>query len=134
MLRHPVFVLAEHPSQDYLKYHAFEAQPDPEFKTKLEFVRTHAKDAIDQLMEKHNLDAIIGNGDGRMTAIASAAGYAVGAVPLGYADNFNGRAFGLNVITGKHGERRMLEIMSAWQVTFPEGRRTPPLLEGWVEA
>ncbi|KAG7291481.1 hypothetical protein NEMBOFW57_001500 [Staphylotrichum longicolle] len=59
-------------------------------------------------------------------------GYAVGAIPLGYADKFNGRAFGLNVITGPHGEREMLEIMSAWQVTFPEGRRHPPFSKaGW---
>lgn len=83
-------------------------------------------------MEKHKLDAVVGNGDGRMTAIASAAGYAVGVLPLGYADKFNGRPFGLNVITGRYGERRMLEIMSVWEETFPEARKAPPLLQNWV--
>lgn len=94
---------------------------------KLDFVRTHARDAIDKLMDEHGLDVILGNGDGRMTAIASAAGYPVGSVPLGYAD-FNGRAFGMNVITGRNGESKMLKVMSAWEATFPEGRKAPLML------
>ncbi|KAM0186995.1 hypothetical protein ACHAPI_011423 [Fusarium lateritium] len=120
---------AEHPSQAYLEFHAFEAKPDPEFPKKHEFVRTHAKMAIDQLFQDNNLDVLIGNGDGRMTAIASAAGYAVGSAPLGYAEGFNGRAFGVNLITGVGGERKMFEAMSAWEKTFPEGRKAPPALE-----
>ncbi|KAF9775397.1 hypothetical protein IL306_006497 [Fusarium sp. DS 682] len=105
----------EHSSQAYLEFHAFEAKPDPDFPKKHEFVRTHAKEAIDKLFLENNLDMLMGNGDGRMTAIASAAGYVVGSASLGYADNFNGRAFGINLITGSGGERKMLEVMSTWE-------------------
>ncbi|UZP40253.1 hypothetical protein NXS19_008069 [Fusarium pseudograminearum] len=120
---------ADHPSQAYLEFHAFEAKPDPEFPKKHEFVRSHAKQAIDQLFQSHDLDVLIGNGDGRMTAIASAAGYAVGSAPLGYAETFNGRAFGINLINGIGGERKMFEVMKAWEKTFPDGRKAPPALD-----
>ncbi|QPC71981.1 hypothetical protein HYE68_002733 [Fusarium pseudograminearum] len=124
-----LLTFSDHPSQAYLEFHAFEAKPDPEFPKKHEFVRSHAKQAIDQLFQSHDLGVLIGNGDGRMTAIASAAGYAVGSAPLGYAETFNGRAFGINLITGVGGERKMLEVMKAWEKTFPDGRKAPPALD-----
>jgi amidase len=66
-----------------------------------------------------------------MQSVASLAGYAVGAMPLGYA-KFNGRAWGMAIITGASGEGRMLEIMSAWESTFGHLWMPPPLLRDWA--
>jgi amidase len=46
---------------------------------------------LERALAKDELDVILGPGDGRISSIAAVAGYAVGVMPLGYA-NFNGRA------------------------------------------
>lgn len=83
------------------------------------------------MLSDNGIDAIIGPADARMASVASVAGYAVGSMPLGYA-NFNGRAFGMNIIAGENGEAKILEIMSAWERTFPGARKPPPMLASWA--
>jgi amidase len=79
------------------------------------------------MLAAHGIDAVVGLADARMSSVASLAGYAVGAMPLGYA-HFNGRAWGMAIITGAYGEGKMLEIMSAWESTFGHRWMPPPLL------
>jgi len=65
-----------------------------------------------------------------MASVVLVAGYAVGAMPLGYAD-FNGRAWGIAIITCSGGETKMLEVMSAWESTFGHLRKPPPMQVDW---
>lgn len=104
--------------------------PDPDFEKKLGVVRSHTQDAIRKMLLDYKLDAVVGPADARMASVASVAGMSVGSMPLGFAD-FNGRAWGVNVITGTDGEARMLEVMSAWATTFPDARKPPPILVDW---
>lgn len=83
-------------------------------------------------MQCFGVDVILGPADGRMATLAAAAGYPVGTVPLGFAD-FNGRAFGMNVIASADQEGRMVQLMSGWEKTFPEARLPPPQLINWSE-
>ena len=71
----------------------------------------------------------MGPADARMASVASVAGMPIGTLPLGHAD-FNGRAWGLNIITGDDIDG-MLAVMGAWSVTFPDARVPPPMLENW---
>ena len=80
-------------------------------------------------MKKDRLKAIVGPADARMASVASVAGMPIGTLPLGHAD-FNGRAWGLNIITGDDIDG-MLAVMGAWSVTFPDARVPPPMLENW---
>jgi amidase len=66
--------------------------------------------------------------DGRIVTIAAAAGYPCGVVPLGYADNYNGRAYGVAVVAKAGMEGKIIHAMSAWEATMP-ARKPPPLLE-----
>ena len=67
----------------------------------------------------------MGPADARIASVAAAAGYPVATVPLGFAD-FNGRAFGMNLIARENEEGTLLQVMSAWEKTF--GPRRPPTL------
>ncbi|KAF2660523.1 amidase signature enzyme [Lophiostoma macrostomum CBS 122681] len=116
----------DHPSQAVLEA-ALTTNPDPDFEKKLAVTRHLAQTSIDKLLDDQNLDVVMGFGDGRISSVAALAGYAVGSLPLGFAD-FNGRAFGVHAIPGRNGERKLLEIMSAWEKSFPEGRMAPPMM------
>lgn len=93
----------------------------------MEWLRQSSRAAIQEALNLHDLDAIIADGDSRLCAIASVAGYACGTMPLGYAD-FNGRAFGVQIMAGNEGEGAILNTMEAWESSFPEGRKAPPLM------
>ena len=53
-----------------------------------------------------------------------------GVVPLGFAD-FNGRAFGMNIIACDGEEHKILHAMRAWEATFPDARCPPAMLVNW---
>ena len=72
----------------------------------------------------------MGPADARMASVAAAAGFPVGTVPLGYAD-FNGRAFGINLLAASGQESKIIEVMSAWEETFAQARKPPPMLVNW---
>lgn len=63
-------------------------------------------------------------------SMASAAGHLVASMPLGFAD-FNGRAFGVQVLAKTGEEDKILPVMSAWEATVPKGRQPPLLVVHW---
>jgi amidase len=93
------------------------------------FVRKASRDnAIHKVLDEHNADVLISLVQGRVGSMAAAAGCPVGAVPLGYAETFNGRPYGLMVIGRADEEDKVVSFMSAWDATHPGLRKPPPAL------
>ncbi|KAL6693351.1 amidase signature domain-containing protein [Trichoderma pleuroticola] len=89
------------------------------------FIRKIAKDdGFDRIFEETGAEVLIGPLDGRIVTVAAAAGYPAGVAPLGYADNYNGRAYGVAIVAKAGNEGKILQAMSAWEKTMP--RRIPP--------
>ncbi|QYT03683.1 Amidase domain-containing protein [Trichoderma simmonsii] len=89
------------------------------------FIRKIAKDdGFDRIFEETGAEVLIGPLDGRIVTVAAAAGYPAGVAPLGYADNYNGRAYGVAIVAKAGDEGKILQAMSAWEETMP--RRIPP--------
>lgn len=78
------------------------------------------------MLAKYEVDVILAQSDGRMASVAATAGYAVAALPVRYASDFNRRAWGFNAIVGADGEGKLLDLMSAREATFPDARKVPP--------
>ena len=95
----------------------------------LETTRSRTKAAIQKSLDDNEIDVIMGPADARMASVAAAAGYPIATVPLGFAD-FNGRAFGMNIIAPAGQEHEILRVMGAWEMTFWP-RKPPPMLEEW---
>ena len=99
--------------------------------TKLEamsFIRRAAKDnGFDRIFAESDTDLLLGPLDGRVVTVAAAAGYPCGVVPLGHAENYNGRPYGAVFVGEAGSEGRILQAMSAWEATMPS-RKPPPLL------
>jgi amidase len=108
------------------------AEPDPNFDAKLAWLREHVPVPLNAPHKLHGVDVILASGETQLCGIASAAGYACGALPLGYGDT-NGRAFGMHAVASHDKIDVMMRVMSAWEATFPEGRKPPPLLVNWPE-
>ena len=98
---------------------------DERYRRALEITRSRARTAIKSSLHENGIDVIMGPADARIASVAAAAGYPVATVPLGFAD-FNGRAFGMNLIARENEEGTLLQVMSAWEKTF--GPRKPPTL------
>ena len=94
------------------------------FSSGLSILRKAARSGIDKALSENDIDAILGPSDGMFASMASAAGYPVASMPLGFA-KFNGRAFGVQVLAKAGAEDKILRVMSAWEATFP-GNRQPP--------
>ncbi|KAK3369801.1 hypothetical protein B0T24DRAFT_366142 [Lasiosphaeria ovina] len=122
----------EHPSQKLLEG-ALDETPDPDAASKAQLVQREAQKRITSVLSEFDLDVIISHCDGRMASLAAAAGYAIASLPLGFAV-FNGRAWGINAIASAGGEAKLVELMSAWEKTFPEARKAPPQLAGTTAA
>ena len=103
---------------------------ESDFQKSLHALRSHAQKAITESLEDYEIDVILGPADARIASVAASAGYPVGVVPLGFAD-FNGRAFGMNIIAPVGEEGKILQTMSAWAATFPDAREPPPMLVHW---
>lgn len=89
------------------------------------FIRKIAKDdGFDRIFEETGAEVLIGALDERIVTVAAAAGYPAGVAPLGYADNYNGRAYGVVIVAKAGAEGKILQAMSAWEETMP--RRIPP--------
>ena len=101
---------------------------DERYKQGLEITRSRARTAIQKSLDENGIDVIMGPADARIASVAAAAGYPVATVPLGFAD-FNGRAFGMNIIAPANQEHEIFRVMSAWETTFGP-REPPPLLAG----
>lgn len=95
----------------------------------LEAALHHAREVsrtrgIDKILKEYNLDVIIGPAESSMTDLASASGYPIASLPLGYLE-FNGRPFGMAALASGHQEATLIKVQSAWEATFP-ARRPPP--------
>jgi amidase len=109
-----------------------EQMSDEQYDIQKAFIREKAgPQGLDKVFVEHEVDVIAGPLDGRIVTIAAAAGYPCGVVPLGYADNFNGRAYGMTVVAPAGGEDRIIKFMSAWEASNPNLRKPPPQLEDW---
>lgn len=120
----------DHPGQQVLEGALGNSMAETEFQKRLKSLRSHAQNEITKSLTFHDVDVILGPADARMASVAAAAGYPVGVVPLGFA-NFNGRAFGMNIIARAGEEDKILHTMSAWAATFPDARKPPPMLVEW---
>jgi len=123
----------EFPSQSVLVDAQKDEMSRDDFDAAVRHMRKHARDPITKALEEYGVDLIVGPADGRIASTAACAGYPVGTVPLGFAE-FNGRAFGLNIIAPSDSEGNILAFMSAWERTFPNSREAPPLLVNWMSS
>ncbi|KAJ4862552.1 amidase domain-containing protein [Trichoderma breve] len=89
----------------------------------LAFLRKLAgPDGIDRILKLFKLDAVASLADSPLSSVASAAGYPIATMPLGILD-MNGRPFGISMTASKHQEKKLFQIMSAWETL---GARKPP--------
>ncbi|KAF2469965.1 amidase signature enzyme [Lindgomyces ingoldianus] len=121
----------EAPSQSYLIDALNNKMTQETFNAGVEHMRRRSREKILQTLGEFDVDVILGPADARMASVAACAGYPIATVPLGFAE-FNGRAFGLNIIAPSNAEGKILQVMSAWEGTIPEGRAPPPLLVNWT--
>lgn len=119
----------EHPNQDVLIGALNSNMTDQQCKERLAITRHRATSAIKKSLAENEIDVILGPADSRIASVAAAAGFPVAAVPLGLAD-FNGRAFGMLLISPENTEAKMIEVMSAWEATLGP-RQPPPMLVNW---
>ncbi|KAL8948364.1 MAG: hypothetical protein Q9222_005448 [Ikaeria aurantiellina] len=119
----------DHPNQDILINALKSNMTDQQCKERLAITRRRATSAIKKTLADNEIDVILGPADSHIAGVAAAAGYPVAGVPLGLAD-FNGRAFGMLLISPENTEAKMFEVMSAWEATFGP-RKPPPLLVDW---
>ncbi|KAL6895038.1 amidase signature domain-containing protein [Trichoderma evansii] len=81
---------------------------------------------IDQILNFLKLDAVASLADSPISSVASAAGYPIATMPLGVLD-LNGRPFGISMAASKHQEKKLFQIMSAWETLVT--RQPPPALK-----
>jgi amidase len=105
---------------------------DDTYEAGVKHMQETSRSSIIKTLQDNDVDVVIGPADARIASIAACAGYPVATVPLGFAD-FNGRAFGMNLISTAGNEAKMIEVMSAWESTFPNARVPPPILVNWVD-
>ncbi|KAK2763968.1 hypothetical protein FQN54_009587 [Arachnomyces sp. PD_36] len=99
---------------------------DEKYEEAKAFVRKGARtNGYDKIFKEHGVDIVAGPLDSRMGSMAATAGLPSATVPLGYADFFNGRAYGLSIIAGAGREDKLVEFMSAWEASHP-GLWKPP--------
>ncbi|KAL8903551.1 MAG: hypothetical protein Q9207_003856 [Kuettlingeria erythrocarpa] len=128
---HAELELPEHqPKQDSFEKMLKLEMTQGQFDSSLAILRKAARAGIDKALSENSIDVILGPSEAMFASMASTAEYPVASMPLGFAD-FNGRAFGVQVLA-KHGqEDKILRVMAAWEATFPEGRVPPPSLVNW---
>ncbi len=130
LLESSLTLCEDHPGQQVLEAALEDSIPETDIRRGIDSLRLRARENITRSLFDYNVDVILGPADARMASVASAAGYPVGVVPLGFAE-FNGRAFGINIIARNGEEHKILHAMSAWEATFPGARGPPPMLVNW---
>lgn len=109
----------DYPGQNLLTS-ALEDQIPPEKVLRArEAAKRIATTGINKALDEYNLQAIIAPTDCPISSLASSAGYPIATVPLGRR-NTNGRPFGASIMTRAGDEGTLVQIMSAWEATFPK--------------
>lgn len=93
----------------------------------LEAFRSAMRRNVEDCLSRCKADVIVASSESVLTTVAMGAGYPIASVPLGFA-NYNGRAFGMEFVARNGEEDKLLRVMRAWEATFPEARKPPPLL------
>ena len=83
---------------------------------------------FDKTFQENDVNVIVGPADSSLTLLIAAAGYPIVTLPLSTYTG-NGRPFGLVAIAGQWQEGLLIQVMSAWEKTFP-GRAVPNLTVG----
>lgn len=87
--------------------------------------RAQGRKRLDAIFNKHGIDVIIGPADSPIASYATTAGCPLATLPIGVL-GFNGRPFGLTLITKAHGEPILVNLQCAWEKLFP--RKLPESL------
>ncbi|KAF2738226.1 amidase signature enzyme [Polyplosphaeria fusca] len=114
-------------NQDFLELAQDDNTTEDIFERNRKALREFASSKVKGLLREHDLDVILGPCDSRTGSVGAASGFPVGNLPLGFAE-FNGRPFALHMLAPENEEAKMLRIMAAWEATFPENVKPPPLL------
>ncbi|KAJ5083647.1 hypothetical protein N7456_013074 [Penicillium angulare] len=119
---------SHHPRQDTLIASQNKSISPEEYDRNLSYLREMGREkGIDLALERYGVDVILGPIDSTISSLATATGYPICAMPLSYLD-YNGRPFGVAAIARKNQEALLIQVMSAWEATFPV--RKPPQLDG----
>lgn len=97
----------------------------------LAHLRQSVRHAVDLYLKESNADVIMASGGTLLPSIAAGAGYPIGSVPLGFS-TYNGRPFGMEIMSRNSEEENIFQVMSARETTFPEVRQPPALLVNWA--
>ncbi|KAK5062767.1 hypothetical protein LTR84_004842 [Exophiala bonariae] len=95
------------------------------------YIRGEGKATFDSIFLEQGVDVVAGPLDGRIVSTAACAGYPACVVPLGYAPNTYGRAYGVTAVAAAGGEGKLIEFMSAWAASNPGLWQPPPLVVNW---
>ncbi|KAL5087696.1 hypothetical protein Trisim1_007561 [Trichoderma cf. simile WF8] len=118
-----------HPRQDTFIKCENQNVPATEYDRLFAHMRKVARDSgVERVFQPHGVNIIVGPADGFISTMASSGGYPVAAMPLSYLD-FNGRPFGLAALAGRHQEALLVQLMSAWEATFPARKPPQALIE-----
>ncbi|KAK7941436.1 amidase [Apiospora aurea] len=102
---------------DLIKAQAM-SEPEQEIKLLGEKLRVKAREILDEIYEKENIDLIAAPVDSAFCIYAAAAGYPLGHIPLAQL-RYNGRPFGLCLMARADGEEALLRFMSLYEATIP---------------
>ncbi|KAH6616147.1 amidase signature domain-containing protein [Chaetomium sp. MPI-SDFR-AT-0129] len=122
----------DHPSQSVLESAAKDNMGHERYLHDLGYLRKSYRDAVEKCFETTGADVIMASGESYLTSIASGAGYPIASVPLGFS-SYNGRPYGMEILARNGEEEKMFRVMSAWEVSFPDARKPPPLLVDWAK-
>ncbi|CAI7583458.1 unnamed protein product [Penicillium palitans] len=121
----------DQPSQEVLENALNDNMTDEEYHSGLAHLRQSVRHAVHLCLEESNADVIMASGETLLPSIAACAGYPIGSVPLGFSI-FNGRPFGMEIMSRNGEEEKIFQVISAWEAMFPEARQPPPLLVNWA--
>ncbi|OBT62904.1 hypothetical protein VE03_07904 [Pseudogymnoascus sp. 23342-1-I1] len=119
---------SDQPSQHLLEEALHTPISPEEYAETSDFVRATAKGAFESIFKEHDVDLVISMLQCRVGTMSAASGYPHGTVPLGYADNYNGRGYGLSIIARDGEEGKIIRFMSAWDASHPDLRHVPAQL------
>jgi len=114
-------------NQDALKNAAKDTMTEQDCNRDLEVFWSAMRRNVEDCLSSCKADVIMASSESVLTTVAMGAGYPIASVPLGFA-NYNGRAFGMELVARNGEEDKLLKVMRAWEATFPDARKAPPLL------
>lgn len=79
------------------------------------------------MFQETGADVVMASGESFLTTIAAGTGYPIASVPLGLSA-YNGRPHGMEMVARNGEEEKMFKVMSAWEASFPDAGKPPPLL------